>query len=88
VDRLHTYLDEELMVTDMSVIHSNKSQNYRLRSIEDFDKGVRYLTSSPNCSMPYDTTEMKKRQNRREHFMKRKQRIIGKNRQRRNIEEN
>jgi len=39
VDRLHTYLDEELMVTDMSVIHSNKSQNYRLRSIEDFDKG-------------------------------------------------
>jgi len=23
----------------MSVIHSNKSQNYRLRSIEDFDKG-------------------------------------------------
>ena len=38
-DRLAAYLKEEHMMTDFSVIHSNKSQNYRLKSIEDFDQG-------------------------------------------------
>lgn len=37
-DRLFDYLEERGM-TGMSVIHSNKSQNYRLRSIEEFDNG-------------------------------------------------
>lgn len=37
-DRLYEILHEKGM-TDLSVIHSNKSQNYRIRSIEDFDSG-------------------------------------------------
>lgn len=35
-DRLFTKLDEELG-SQVCVVHSNKTQNYRLRSIEDFD---------------------------------------------------
>jgi len=38
-DRLAAYLEEEHFMSDFSVIHSNKSQNYRLRSIKDFDQG-------------------------------------------------
>lgn len=37
-DRLFAVLEEEFN-TEMGVIHSNKSQNYRIRSIEQFDSG-------------------------------------------------
>ncbi|MBL4670162.1 MAG: DEAD/DEAH box helicase [Flavobacteriales bacterium] len=37
-DRLFAVLEEEFD-TEMGVIHSNKSQNYRIRSIEQFDNG-------------------------------------------------
>jgi len=37
-DRLFSVLEEEFD-TEMGVIHSNKSQNYRIRSIEQFDNG-------------------------------------------------
>ncbi len=37
-DRLFEALEEEFD-TEMGVIHSNKSQNYRIRSIEQFDNG-------------------------------------------------
>ncbi len=37
-DRLYNKLDEEFG-SQVCVIHSNKTQNYRLRSIEDFDNG-------------------------------------------------
>ena len=37
-DRLYDALNEEFD-TEMGVIHSNKSQNYRIRSIEQFDSG-------------------------------------------------
>ena len=38
-DRLFNYLEEVLM-SDLCVIHSNKTQNYRLRSIEQFEEGI------------------------------------------------
>lgn len=38
-DRLYNYLEEDMM-SDLCVIHSNKTQNYRLRSIEQFEEGV------------------------------------------------
>ncbi len=37
-DRLYSTLDEEHFIK-AGVVHSNKSQNYRIRSIEDFDAG-------------------------------------------------
>ena len=37
-DRLFTVMEEEFD-SEMGVIHSNKSQNYRIRSIEHFDSG-------------------------------------------------
>ena len=37
-DRLFAVLEEEFSA-EMGVIHANKSQNYRIRSIEQFDKG-------------------------------------------------
>lgn len=37
-DRLHSTLDETHYI-ESGVVHSNKSQNYRLRSIENFDSG-------------------------------------------------
>ncbi|NOX48328.1 MAG: DEAD/DEAH box helicase [Chlorobi bacterium] len=37
-DRLFEALEEEYF-SDISIIHSNKSQNYRIRSIERFDEG-------------------------------------------------
>lgn len=37
-DRLFNVLEEDLM-SDLCVIHSNKTQNYRLRSIEQFESG-------------------------------------------------
>ena len=37
-DRLFESLEEEFD-TEMGIIHSNKSQNYRIRSIEQFDNG-------------------------------------------------
>jgi ATP-dependent RNA helicase RhlE len=37
-DRLYALMEEELG-SQTSVIHSNKTQNYRVRSIEDFDSG-------------------------------------------------
>ena len=37
-DRLFEALHEDF-VSDISIIHSNKSQNYRIRSIDQFDKG-------------------------------------------------
>ncbi len=37
-DRLYELLEETFM-SKVGVIHSNKSQNYRIRSIEDFDQG-------------------------------------------------
>ncbi len=37
-DRLFNLLEEDLGNT-MSIIHSNKTQNYRLRAIEDFNEG-------------------------------------------------
>lgn len=38
-DRLFNALEEDLM-SDLCVIHSNKTQNYRLRSIEQFEDGT------------------------------------------------
>jgi len=38
-DRLFNALEEDLM-SDLCVIHSNKTQNYRLRSIEQFEEGT------------------------------------------------
>ena len=38
-DRLFAYL-EEFFVSDVSVIHSNKSQNYRFKSIKKYDEGT------------------------------------------------
>ena len=38
-DRLFEKLDEE-MGSGVCVIHSNKSQNYRIKSIEDFETGI------------------------------------------------
>ena len=37
-DLLHTSLENDID-TEIGVIHSNKSQNYRFRSVENFDKG-------------------------------------------------
>ena len=41
-DRLFNTLEEELG-NEMCIIHSNKSQNYRIRSIEEFDEGKNRL---------------------------------------------
>jgi len=38
-DRLFESLEEEFG-SEICIIHSNKSQNYRIRSIEQFDKGI------------------------------------------------
>ncbi len=38
-DRLFEEIEEEYG-TECGVIHSNKSQNYRLRSVEEFDEGI------------------------------------------------
>ncbi len=46
VDRLATAMEEEYQ-TQLSVIHANKTQNYRIRSIEEFNDGKhRILLSS------------------------------------------
>ena len=46
VDRLATAMEEEYQ-TQLSVIHANKTQNYRIRSIEEFNAGKhRILLSS------------------------------------------
>ena len=37
-DRLHEKLSEKLG-TELSILHSNKSQNFRIRSLEQFEKG-------------------------------------------------
>lgn len=37
-DRLYEALQEDF-ISDVSIIHSNKSQNYRIRSINQFDEG-------------------------------------------------
>ena len=45
-DRLHETLDERLG-SDIGLIHANKSQNYRKRSIEDFENGrIRVLVTT------------------------------------------
>ncbi len=44
-DRLYEALHEHF-ASQLSVIHSNKTQNYRIRSIEDFDSGVSRLLIS------------------------------------------
>tara|TARA_R110001592_G_scaffold33049_1_gene114981 strand:- start:1727 stop:3109 length:1383 start_codon:yes stop_codon:yes gene_type:complete len=38
-DRLFSNLEEEFS-NDMSIIHSNKTQNYRIKSVEAFDEGT------------------------------------------------
>jgi len=38
-DRLHKQLDEEIG-SQVCVMHANKTQNYRLRAIQEFDEGV------------------------------------------------
>ena len=38
-DRLFGALEEEFS-TEMSIIHSNKTQNYRMKSVEAFDEGI------------------------------------------------
>ena len=44
-DRLFEALDEDFG-NELCVIHSNKTQNYRMRSIEQFDKGVNRILVS------------------------------------------
>lgn len=41
-DRLYDYLSEELE-SEMAVVHSNKSQNYRIRSIKQFEEGSKRI---------------------------------------------
>lgn len=41
-DRLFNYL-EERFGKEMAIIHSNKSQNYRIRSIEHFNEGLKRI---------------------------------------------
>jgi len=41
-DRLFETLEEDYG-TESCIIHSNKSQNYRIRSIEQFDKGIKRI---------------------------------------------
>ncbi len=53
-DRLFAVLEEEFS-DEMGVIHSNKSQNYRIRSIEQFDNGKnRVLVSTDVMSRGLD----------------------------------
>jgi len=57
-DRLQEYLEEECYVK-ASVIHSNKSQNYRLNAVEEFDSGrVRILIATDVMSRGFDFTEI------------------------------
>ena len=44
-DRLYETL-EEFMVSDVTIVHSNKSQNYRLRSIKQFEEGEKRILIS------------------------------------------
>ena len=45
-DRLYEYISE-FYISELAVIHSNKSQNYRFRSINQYDKGkVRILIAT------------------------------------------
>ncbi len=53
-DRLFNVLEEEFS-DEMGVIHSNKSQNYRIRSVEQFDSGKnRVLVSTDVMSRGLD----------------------------------
>ncbi len=53
-DRLHELLAEELG-TIVGVIHSNKSQNYRIRMVEEFDSGlIRVLVTTDIMSRGLD----------------------------------
>ncbi len=44
-DRVFTALEEEFQ-GEICIVHSNKSQNYRIRSIQDFDSGVNRILVS------------------------------------------
>ena len=51
-DRLFESL-EEVFNDDCCVIHSNKTQNYRLRSIEQFREGFQQNFSGNRCHGPW-----------------------------------
>lgn len=44
-DRVFTAL-EETFADDICIVHSNKSQNYRIRSVQDFDAGINRILVS------------------------------------------
>ncbi|MCK5774598.1 MAG: DEAD/DEAH box helicase [Bacteroidales bacterium] len=50
---------EEIYGEEVRVIHSNKSQNYRIRSVEDFDEGInRILISTDIMARGLDLNEI------------------------------
>lgn len=42
-DKLHELLADEAYGSQLAIIHSNKSQNYRMRSVEEFEKGEKRI---------------------------------------------
>jgi len=54
-----SYSFEELFISDYAVIHSNKSQNYRFRSINQFNEGkVRVLIATDIIARGLDSEKI------------------------------